>query len=120
MSGRDTATIAAYNDRFRQTLDPLLGYVIPSPAVQVLSPDRFAELLAAIRAFEAFDPDCDPWHERDMGIVDCAGDRYLFKIDCYDRRHQPAPVPATHPADPLLTLRVMTIARWDEMMPPSG
>ena len=42
-------------------------------------------ILSAIAAFDAFDPDNDPYGERDFGALTVEGERIFFKIDYLDR-----------------------------------
>ena len=99
-----SAIIRELNDAFRQTLTG--GTVLMTAGVVALGVDKQAEILAAVRAFDAFSADNDPWDEHDFGAVEVAGERVFFKLDYYD------PTRAFHspePADPEVTERVMTI-----------
>ena len=99
-----SAVIRKLNDAFRQTLTG--GMVMVTAGVMALGPDKQAEILAAVRAFDAFDADNDPWAEHDFGAIDVAGERVFFKLEYYDLTdgyHSP------EPADPAVTERVMTI-----------
>ena len=68
-------------------------------------------LLAKVRNFEAFDRDNDPHSEHDFVSIEHDGVRYFGKIDYYaqDLEHG-----SEDPADPLQTIRVLTIMRADE------
>ena len=99
-----TATIRALNDRFRQTLQG--GTVLMTAGIVALGPERQAEIVAAVQAFDAFDPDNDPWGEHDFGSIEVAGERVFFKIAYYDLTQA---VHSDDPADPSKTERVMTI-----------
>jgi len=99
--------IAALNDQFRRCP----GKCCLTPGVTALPPARVAGLLALVATFRAFTPENDPYGERDFGAVEMDGTRYFFKIDYYDLAmefHSP------DPADPAVTVRVMTIMRADE------
>ena len=99
-----SATIRKLNDAFRMTLTG--GTVLMTAGVVALGADVQAKILAAVRAFDAFDTDNDPWAEHDFGAIDIAGERVFFKLDYYDLTrafHSP------EPADPDVTERVMTI-----------
>ena len=57
------------------------------------------------------DEGIDPYGEHDMGRFTVGGEDYYWKIDYYDRNlefHSP------DPADPSVTIRVLTIMRVDE------
>lgn len=62
--------------------------------------------IAAVKAFNAFTRDNDPYGEHDFGAITIADERVFFKIDYYDltlQAHSP------DPADPVVTHRVLTI-----------
>ena len=99
-----TATIRALNDKFRQTLQG--GTVLVTAGIVALGSERQAEIIAAVRAFDAFGPDNDPWAEHDFGSIEVAGERAFFKLDYYDLTRA---MHSDDPADPSKTERVMTI-----------
>ena len=104
-----TSKVRELNDRLRLTF--VGGSVLLSNGVASLDDDAKRRLLAAVRTFEAFSPDNDPYGEHDFGAVEIGGERFLFKIDYYDRSltaHSP------DKADPAATTRVLTIMRADE------
>ncbi|KRQ01280.1 hypothetical protein AOQ73_18165 [Bradyrhizobium pachyrhizi] len=106
----EAAKIRSLNDGFRRNLI-IGGTVLLTPGVTGLEPDRMAELLDAVRKFDNFTRDNDPYGERDFGAVDLNAVRYFWKIDYYDlakTAHSP------DPADAAVTERVMTIMRADE------
>lgn len=104
-----TAAIRRLNDAFRQSFTG--GRVVLTAGVGAL-PDRIrAAVIAAVRAFDRFDTDNDPYGEHDFGVVDIDEVRAFWKIDAYDRSlrlHSP------DAADPALTLRVMTLMLAEE------
>ena len=99
-----TATIRALNDRFRQTLQG--GTVLVTAGIIALGAEAQAEIIAAVRDFDAFSPDNDPWGEHDFGSIEVAGERVFFKIEYYDLTRA---MHSEDPADPSKTERVMTI-----------
>ena len=68
-------------------------------------------LLGEVRSFSEFEPGNDPHEEHDFGAVEILGDRFFWKIDYYDRSFDYG---SPNPADPAVTVRVMTIMRADE------
>lgn len=94
--------IAYLNDQFRRTCDPFLT---PSIAYRE---DRDA-IVQAVRDFDGFTPDNDPWKEHDMGGFDWEDTRVLWKLDYYDA----AGDYLGNPADPNCN-RVLTIMEGGE------
>lgn len=67
--------------------------------------------MEAVRSFDSFDADNDPYREHDFGAFDFHGEKVFWKIDYY------APDLASgaeDPADPQSTVRVLTIMRASE------
>ena len=52
-------------------------------AVAALPPDTLAAAILAMRRFDDFTPDNDPYGEHDFGAFEHAGERFFFKIDTY-------------------------------------
>ena len=75
------AEIAARNDVLRR--DRLGGHVVMTAAVAALPPDTLAAAILALRRFDGFAPDNDPYGEHDFGAFEHAGERFFFKIDTY-------------------------------------
>ena len=112
------AQIRALNDQFRTTLQG--GTVLMTRGVLALGLAAQTQVMANVRAFDAFTPDNDPWCEHDFGafeieVADEKGavvrERIFFKIEYYDLTR------AQHsddPADPTRTERVLTILLADE------
>ena len=75
------AGIAARNDALRR--DRLGGHVVMTAAVAALSPDALNGAVLALRRFDAFTPENDPFGVHDLGAFEHAGERFLFKIDTY-------------------------------------
>ncbi len=104
-----TRLISNLNDQLRETFSG--GRVMLTRAVQGLSDDERAQLLQAVRQFDAFDAGNDPHGEHDFGRVLVAGQGYFWKIDYFDSDLEYL---SPDPADPAVTTRVMTIMREDE------
>jgi len=74
--------------------------------------EEFTErALTAVREFEAFDDDNDPFGEHSCGSFELDGVTLEWKIDLYDRLLDG---PARNPADDALTRRVLTVMRAEE------
>ena len=70
-----------------------------------------AELLRAVRDFDAFDDAIDPYGEHDLGRFEFEGAACYWKIDYYNNDLTAG---SENPADPLQTTSVLTIMRVDE------
>ncbi|MFM9942702.1 MAG: DUF3768 domain-containing protein [Hyphomicrobiaceae bacterium] len=114
----NSATIRALNDRLRTTFTG--GKVMMTAGIAAMSPEAQARVLSAVRAFNAFTDDNDPWREHDMGALDVEVDgpgsartcnRIFFKLDYYDPS---LTYLSEDPADPRITVRVLTIMLADE------
>lgn len=103
------AAIAGLNDALRRGL--CSGRVVLSAGVAALPEGQLRAVLQAVRSYEAFTPDNDPYGEHDFGSFEYVGQRYCWKIDYYD---VDCCYCSPDPADPLVTTRVMTIMRSDE------
>jgi len=111
------ARIRALNDQLRCNFATNPAQ-IPGPfkvlftaGLKALDEAAFTRLVEAVRTFNAFTDDNDPWAEHDFGAIEIAGERYFFKIDYYDRMLSAGSPDA---ADPAVTVRVLTIMRADE------
>jgi len=101
--------IATLNDELRR--NGRGGRVMLTAGVAALSETERAEVLAAVRTFSAFDADNDTHGEHDFGAVEVAGVRCFWKIDAYDRGLRSG---SPDPADPTVTVRVLTIMLAEE------
>lgn len=82
-SSREQSTlIRDMNDAFRRTLAGRL--VMTTQGVRDLADDRQRQLLQAVRCFDEFSEDNDPYGEHDFGAVTVSGERFFWKIDYYD------------------------------------
>ena len=104
-----TTRVRELNDAFRQTFTG--GRVVMTAGVGALPDLMRAAVIAAVRAFDHFDADNDPYGEHDFGVVDVGEVRTFWKIDCYDRSlrlHSP------DAADPAVSVRVLTLMLAEE------
>jgi hypothetical protein len=74
-----TPTISSLNDEFRRTTRE----IFVTQGVQSL-PDVLG-LVAAVRTFNTFTPDNDPWGEHDFGSIIWHQNKTYWKIDYYDQ-----------------------------------
>lgn len=71
------------NDRFRR--DGLgNGSIMLTLGIQEKGGAFAVAAVVAVRAFDDFSSDNDPWGEHDFGAVEVEGEKVFFKIDYYD------------------------------------
>lgn len=70
-----------------------------------------AELLRTVSGYDSFTPAHDPYGEHDLGTFEFEGAACMWKIDYYNADLSAG---SENPADPSLTVRVLTIMRADE------
>lgn len=99
-----TLKIRALNDALR--IHGRGGMVLVTQGIVALGRYGAQAIYAAVAAFDSFHPGNDPYGEHDCGAIELDGERVLFKIDYYDRERRFA---SPDPADPKVTVRVMTI-----------
>jgi hypothetical protein len=98
------------NDEARMFLPD--GRVMLSRSIAAKPADEIADILARVRAFDAFTSHNDPYGEHDFGSFLFGDERIFWKIDYYDRsgEHYGSP----DPADPRVTTRVLTVMLANE------
>ena len=101
--------IATLNDAFRRSGEG--GRVLVTAGVNALPYEEVFRIVSAVKSFDAFEPGDDPYGEHDFGAVSIGAERFLWKIDYYDREMDGG---SEDPADPARTTRVLTIMRADE------
>ena len=101
--------ISELNDSFRQSF--VGGRVVMTAGVAALSDATRAEAFRTVQAFEGFSADNDPHAEHDFGSFDLAGQKFFWKIDYYDQTLQ---FGSDNPADPTVTVRVLTVMLAEE------
>lgn len=97
------------NDAFRTTF--VGGTVCVTAAVHELGADFVKEALAAVREFDRFDDDNDPYGEHDFGSLHIGQHRLFWKIEYFDPsmlHHAP------DPGDPEATRRMLTVMLPEE------
>ena len=97
------ALIRLQNDRFRITF--LGGQVMMTIGVKGRGDAFVKGCLEAVRAFETFNEENDPYGEHEFGILEVDGQKVYWKIDAYDHDLRYG---SEDPADPVLTLRLLT------------
>ena len=101
--------IARLNDKLRK--EGTGGTIVITRGVASIDGFNRQELLAALAAFDSFDPQNDPHGERDFGDLTLWNTDLLWKLDYYD----PALCfGSNNPADPMVTHRVLTIMLPEE------
>ena len=93
------------NDRFRR-LRQGNGQVFVTAGIQALGPVFVAEAICAVRAFDGFTGDNDPYGEQDFGVVTIKGTRVFWKINYYAPSLEAG---SEDPADERKTCRVLTV-----------
>ena len=101
--------VRALNDELRKT--GAGGKTYLTRGLLSKGPDFVEKVCAAVRAFDAFADDNDPWQEHDCATLDVDGKRVMFKIDYYDLDLEYG---SPDPADPNVTRRVLTIMLAEE------
>lgn len=103
------AKIRELNDDLR--IRRLGGTIVITPGISALGPSAVRAIIAAITAFDGFNPENDPYGEHDCAVMAIVGIKIIWKIDYYDltRRFH-----SSDPSDRAVTSRVMTIMRADE------
>jgi hypothetical protein len=104
MSVNQRASIARLNDKLRAQHRG--GRVMLTQGVQALGPEFVAAALAAVAAFNGFNADNDPYGEHDCASLTLGAERLIWKIDYYDQSLSAA---SPDPADPAVTVRVLTL-----------
>ena len=101
--------ILELNDKFRQT--GVGGMTLMSRGIRVLDPTIRQTIINAIRVFDQFTVDNDPYGTHDFGSVKVEGDLIFWKIDYYDLD---LIFGSPDPSDPNVTKRIMTIMLAEE------
>lgn len=102
--------IRELNDRLRREG---LGHgsVMVTSGLQALGGQFVVDAVHAVRAFDDFDHENDPWGEHDFGAVEVHGEKVFFKIEYYDPSLRSG---SENPANEGCTHRVLTIMLANE------
>jgi hypothetical protein len=104
----NTEKIRQLNDAFRMTFKGGRVHVTNGLAGR---PD-IVEILRAVRTYDDFGPDNDPYGEHDFGAFKASnGDLIFFRIDYHASDLQ---MGSEDPSDESITCRVLTVMRADE------
>jgi len=82
MPEKTSASISRLNDLLRT--HGIGGKVVATPSIVGLSTDTRADVLNAIRNFDTFTEDNDPYGEHDCAAIEVEGRRIFWKIDGVD------------------------------------
>jgi len=103
-NNRRLARVRFLNDHLRITGEG--GLVVSTPGFQNLSKGLKFEIVALLRAEQAFNHDNDPWQEHDFGTILVEEHVLLWKIDYFDIDRIGH---SLDPSDPTVTSRVLTL-----------
>ena len=92
------------NDRLRS--EGRGGIIHMTNGIAALGLPTVNAIFAAVATFPAFTGDNDPHGEHDCAVIEVQGHRLIWKIDYYDRSRTYL---SPDPADPKVTVRVMTV-----------
>ena len=87
-----TAKIRQLNDALRKTGTE--GRIVITRGIVTMPPKKVRKILFAVKTYDAFTEDNDPYKEHDFGSDEIDGTRIFWKIDYYDRTlsvHSPDP-----------------------------
>ncbi len=98
------------NDSLRRTF--IGGLILTTSGVRALTHDMRSRVLAAVREQSEFPLGKGPYGQHDFGSVEIGGQRFFWKIDCYD---QSGTCTSPDPSDPDVTRRVLTIMEASEL-----
>jgi len=109
MSNDKSASIRKLNDTFRTT--GVGGKIVMTRGVSELGEPLINHIVMAVKTYEAFTKDNDPYGEHDFGSFEIQDHKLFWKIDYYaaDMVHG-----SSDASDPNITTRVLTIMLRDE------
>jgi len=110
ISASRTARICELNDTFRQSL-AIGKQCVLTPGVFAMGAAFVTDALSAIRVFQDFNADGDPYGEHDFGVFSIADTFCVWKIDYYDLTLH---FGSEDPADIAQTKRVLTVMLLEE------
>jgi len=98
--------VSLLNDQFRRSFKG--GRVVVSPGVEALPKADLIAVLQKVKEFDGFIPAFDPSDERDFGVFEHNGERYLFQINYYTKDMAGR---STDPGDIDKTVRILNIKK---------
>ncbi len=101
--------IRGLNDTMRK--HGIGGQIMLTAGVRSLGNLAIDRIVSAVRKFDNFTDDNDPYKEHDYGSVVVDGNKVLWKIDYYDRDLQYG---SPNPSDSAVTKRILTIMLAEE------
>ena len=104
-----TTKIRKLNDALRNTGTG--GRIVITRGIGALPPEKVRKILFAVKTYDTFTEDNDPYKEHDFGSDEINGTRVFWKIDYYD---QTLSVHSPDPSEPSVTERVLTIMLAEE------
>jgi hypothetical protein len=109
MADCETDKIRALNDRARQSFTGC--HVLITPGIAALGEAAVGEILAAVRSYDTFTADNDPYGEYDFGSFHWREVQVFWKWDYYDLDYS---MHSPDPTDETVTARVLTVMLADE------
>lgn len=100
-----TKRIAELNDLCRTSMG-IAGRLFLTEGVSSLPEEDQSQIRERVETFNTFSEDNDPYGERDFGAFEFKGEKIFWKIDYYDATLEAG---SPDPADPSVTIRVLTI-----------
>ena len=82
------------------------GKLFVTRGVTALGKGMLPVIVTKVAAFDNFSPDNDPYDEHEFGSLTVGTEKIFWKIDYYDKSME---FGSPNPADPEVTIRVMTI-----------
>lgn len=87
------------------------GTILVTPGIKELGQEFMLNAFQAVRAFDQFSDENNPWGEHDFGSVDVGDETVFWKLDYYDPTLSQG---SENPANEALTHRVLTIMLANE------
>ena len=109
MADCEADKIRALNDRARQSFTGCR--VLITRGIAELGDDAVHAILAAVRSYDRFTPNNDPYGEHDFGSFHWGEVQVFWKWDYYDLDYS---MHSPDPADETVTARVLTVMLADE------
>ena len=102
--------IAELNDLARTAMG-VASRVFITDGIRALPESDQSRIRERVETFDDFPPGDDPYGERDFGAINYDGQKFFWKIDYYNNALDRG---SKDPADPKITIRVLTIMLANE------